>query len=141
MSRFNEDVYSLFTGWSAVITIVLSVYTGYLLWSFTYSLVYLGDGGMLVNKPSRKKNAIYAARATKEIREIVLGRLSQPIFKSDSSGSDSTPAKEEKIIGTVLLNNGKIVEVSLDELADFLDNNSDIVVPRYHPGMRKRKIQ
>ena len=78
--------------------------------------------------------------------KLQTGRLYRIIKRSEFLQGSSSAAevrkedtKDSPVLFTGILETGETVQVSLEELEDFLDNNSDKLVPQFRPVKGKRR--
>lgn len=151
MERLNEGVYSLFTDWLSVIIIVLAVYIGYLLWS----PIHQRAKTVVISKRLWKKSGIYAASATKQVRQVLSGRFYRLRSESEDFGLESKPDLAlgftqstqsfskiselcEPIKANVYLKGGHSIEINWEDSDAYIKANPDKVECRRISTRRPR---
>lgn len=138
MSRLSEGIYYSFTGWSSVITMVLSVYIGYLLWG----LIYQGVKTVVMSKRLWAKSSLYIGKGRAGAR-LQISRLFVRQYNKVLPQLTSVDLEEEEnfTVG-VKLKSGETVRVKLDDFHDFMENNyAQIAIQQSEPkkprGLRR----
>ena len=98
-----------------------------------------GKSTMAVIRQLPRGGPIYVIRVANQVRRVVLGSDRELFSDTSSVNSAAIDVQEDDVILNMRLKNGKTVQVKIDDLEEFLQNNQDEVVMQHHKARGKRR--
>ncbi len=126
MERVFFGSYHSFTVLTLIITIVIAIYLGYLLWS----LVRQRGGAMTLSRRLWGRSGLYLKKARTGARQ----RIDRLFVRRSSkirlqmgliNVSDPNLEEEENFTVGIKLKNGEVAQVKLDDFHEFMQDNRD----------------